>query len=161
MYGRRALTRLESALFAAIAGVLIAVLLDQLFDYLELAERAMVEVTLSNVQSGLNVRLAHDLLTGRATDLAAWRKNNPLTLARAIPTHYLGESYRPRLDEVDPPAWLFDTATTELIYVPRHARSLKTADGSGVLRFHLVPGQDVGAIGVRIAAAQPYFWGPE
>lgn len=157
-YGRRRLTRLEAVLFAALVSVLIAVLLDRLYDYFELAERATVEVTLANLQSSLNVRLAQDLMTGRARDLAQWRRESPFTLARTIPSNYLGEFAQPRLDEVDPPAWLFDRGAAELVYVPRHARLLRTADGSGVLRFRLVPEPAQGAIGVRIAAAQPYEW---
>ena len=157
-YGRRRLTRLEAVLFAAVVGVFIAVLLDRLYDYFELAERASVEVTLASLQSGLNVRLAQDLMTGRARDLGRWRRKNPFTITRTTPVNYLGEIAQPRLDEVDPPAWLFDPSAAELVYVPRHARSLRTADGSGVLRFRLVPGQAQGAIGVGIAAAQPYEW---
>jgi len=157
-YGRRRLTRLEAVLFAAVVGVFIAVLLDRLYDYFELAERASVEVTLASLQSGLNVRLAQDLMTGRARDLGRWRRKNPFTITRTTPVNYLGEIAQPRLDEVDPPAWLFDPGAAELVYVPRHARSLRTADGSGVLRFRLVPRQAQGAIGVGIAAAQPYEW---
>jgi len=157
-YGRRRLTRLEAVLFAAVVGVFIAVLLDRLYDYFELAERASVEVTLANLQSGLNVRLAQDLMTGRARDLGRWRRKNPFTITRTTPVNYLGEIAQPRLDEVDPPAWLFDPGAAELVYVPRHARSLRTADGSGVLRFRLVPRQAQGAIGVGIAAAQQYEW---
>ncbi len=157
-YGRRRLTRLEAVLFAAVVGVFIAVLLDRLYDYFELAERTTVEVTLANLQSSLNVRLAQDLMTGRARDLGQWRRKNPFTLTRTTPNNYLGEFARPRLDQVDPPAWLFDRGAAELVYVPRRARLLRTADGSGVLRFRLVPVQAQGAIGVRIAAVQTYEW---
>jgi hypothetical protein len=63
MFGRRPLTRLEIGLYVAIAAIVATLLLDQLLDAMEIAERSAMEETVSRVNSALNLRLAYEMLT--------------------------------------------------------------------------------------------------
>ena len=59
----------QSALYVAIVGVLAAVLLERLLTYAEAAEKAAMEVTISNLQGALYARLAYHALRGEAASI--------------------------------------------------------------------------------------------
>jgi general secretion pathway protein G len=161
LYGRRPLSRLESALYAAIAAILAAVLLDRLYIYFEIAEQAATQVTLVNLQAGLNTRLAYDVMRGEAKDLAKWRARNPFELAGMRPANFLGELDAPDLASQERGNWLFDRSAGQLVYLPKQSRSLSVADPDQALRFRLQvsggPGAAYRAIMVPVA---PYKWEP-
>lgn len=155
---RRRLTNLETALYALIVAVLAGVLLDSLVDHAELAERAYVELTLTRIQEGVNIRQAQALLTGKAPDPALWASGNPFALAGMTPVNFRGEYERPEASLLDRGEWLFDRGRAELVYRPRLARYLETPDPDGVLRFRLA-GQGVsGGVGLHPVPVRPYKW---
>jgi general secretion pathway protein G len=134
VYWHRRLTRLEAAISATLLAVFLAVFLERVLYYLELAERTVVVLTVSNVNSALNVRRAYDMLGGQAMND---RVRNPFELAGMSPDNFLGEIDSPSLATLERGQWVFDRTRRELIYLPRLHRGLETTDPDGAIRFKL------------------------
>jgi general secretion pathway protein G len=131
---RRRLTRLEAAISAAVVGVLLAVFLERILYYMELAERTVMVLTVSNVNSALSVRSAFGVLAGRAT---TDKLSNPFDLAGMSPGNFVGELDSPNLATLERGQWVFDRIRRELIYLPRLRRGLALSDPEGAIRFRL------------------------
>lgn len=153
MYGRRRLTRLEAGLYAAIAGIVITFFAWQALDYMEIAERAAVNATLHNVAAGLNARLAQDLMR-RGRIEPDWVGRNPFELARVRAPNYVGAVET--VEAVPSASWAFDLSRGELVYVPRLASRLRTADLGRALRFRLV--RSANGVSYEVRPATPYRW---
>jgi hypothetical protein len=151
----RPLTRLETGAYAAIVAVLIAVFFDRMLDQFEFAERVAMEVTVSHVNSGVNIRLAYDRLRGVAA-ASDWSERNPFELARMSPPNFLGERSSARLGAVARGSWIYDGRRAELVYLPRWKRSLRTRDPDGALRFRLQPPVQGGAF--MLVPTSKYDW---
>ena len=156
MYGRRRLTRLEIGIYAAGTAVLVAVFANVLLDYMELAEKTSVHVTLHVVSSALDRRAATDILRGRPEAPGAWSGRNPFELAGAAPASFAGELGERTLASLERPCWTFDGRSGELIYLPRLRRGLQTADPDGVLRFRLTARPTGG--GYWLVSTSSYEW---
>ena len=150
----RPLSRLELGASAAIIALLIAAFMDRMLDQMEFAERTAMELTVSHVNSALNVRLAYEQLRGGAAD-SEWAGRNPFELARMAPPNFLGERSTPRLEFLERGSWVYDRGRRELIYLPRLKRSLQTSDPSSALRFRLKAGATGGFM---LAPTSKYTW---
>lgn len=155
----RPIRRLEAALYAAIAAMLAAVLLERALAYFALAERAAVQATLFNTQSALYLRLAQDRLGGTLSRERHWEGKNPFELANMEVRNYAGE----REDAQAAAAagagqWVFDRRLGELVYNPRYRRGLEISGGGELLRFRLVVPAD--GRPPRLEAVQPWRWDP-
>jgi len=159
VYWRRPLSRLEVAVYAAVAAVLAFVLLDRLLVYFEHAERAAFEVTLLRAQSAMQTRLAYDILRGQATDVAEWHTRNPFELARIKLGNFAGDFDPPGPLELPPGAWAYDRGRRELVYAPRFRRGLALEGGGDTLRFRLELGE-AGRWMPRLLPVVPYRWEP-
>lgn len=155
MYLRRPLTRLEIGLYALIVAIAAAMLLDRLLAAMELAERAAMEQTVTRVNAALNVRIAYLMLDGQLVHVQAALKRNPFELVKGAPPNFRGEGETADLARLDGGSWFFDRERAELVYKPRLKRNLATADGSEMVRFHLVA-----APGTRyvLVPAYKYDW---
>jgi hypothetical protein len=158
MYGRRRLTRLESAIYAAVGAILITFFADRALGYMELAEKAAMHTTLNVLASGINARLAAEMLQGPAPTPAAWSGRNPFELAGTAAPSFVGDLGLRELASLERPAWTFDAQHGELVYLPRLHRALTTADPAGALRFRLVP--HAGGLGYRLVSTSGYNWDP-
>ena len=134
MYWQRRLTRLEAGISAALIAVFLAVFLERVLYYMELAERTVMVLTVNNVNSALNVRRAYGMLGGQAMND---RVHNPFALAGMSPANFLGEIDSSSLSTLERGQWVFDRTRGELIYLPRLHRGLETADPDGAIRFRL------------------------
>jgi hypothetical protein len=155
MYWRRPLTRLEMALYAAVVAVVLALFLERLLTYMELAERTVMEITVSRVNSALDVRRAYDMLAARAASDPASLSRNPFELAGMSPGNFHGEMDSPSLADLERGNWVFDRARRELIYLPRLRRGLDTADPDGAIHFKLEPRPDAS---YRLVPTPKYAW---
>src|SRR5258707_697484 len=124
-YGRRRLTRLELGLCSVIIGIALAVLLDRLYDAMEVAERSAMEGTVMRINKAITLRLTHEVLTGRSTDAPAALTRNPFDIARAMPPNYAGEVLAPNLAAIERGVWIYDLLKRELVYLPRLRRGLE------------------------------------
>ena len=155
MYGRRKLTRVELAVYAVIIAAAFVAFASYVLDYMEMAEKAAMEMTVSNVSSALNVYYATQVMTGAQTESANWTKRNPFELAHTFPPGYLGELGQRDTATVARPAWLFDAANAELLYLPRLHSHLSSAL-PGELRFRLR--HRGSGFGFMLVPAAPYEW---
>jgi hypothetical protein len=155
LYWRRRLTRLEVALYAALLAIAAAIFLERLLHYMELAERAAMEVTVSRVNSAISIGLAYRYLAGRPVEVAAALQQNPFELANMSLTNFHGEFDHPSLANFERGYWLFDRSGQELIYLPRLRRGLRTDDPDGALRFRLA--QRTGSTYMLVLTSQ-YSW---
>lgn len=137
IYWRRPLTRLELALYAGLVGIAVMFLASRLLDYLELAERASMEMTVARVNSAINVHLAYEMLGGRLIYAEPALRRNPFELAKMAQSNYVGELESGDLSKVERGNWVFDRQQTELVYLPRLRSGLRSPE-DGAIRFHLV-----------------------
>ena len=153
MYWQRRLTRLELAVYAGLIGIALAVFADRLLDTLEIAERAAMDVTVSRVNSAINIQLAADRFGGRLPRIAEALERNPFEVARMSPGNFLGEFDAPQLDGLERGTWIFDRSSRELIYLPKLHRGLEAAEPA--VRFRLERrGNELFAL----VPAAPYMW---
>lgn len=156
IYGGRPLSRLEAGLYGGIAAILIVVVAERLLDYMALAERTAVEVTVNQVISAANTRLAYATLRGEALNPEAWNQHSPFALAGLSPVNFVGELDSAQAGTLARGSWAFDRERAELVYQPRLGLGLHTSDPHGALRFRggLVPG----AVAYRLVPVAPYRW---
>ncbi|HYX45982.1 MAG TPA: hypothetical protein VE820_04070 [Sphingomicrobium sp.] len=155
MYGRRRLTRVEIAAYAVLIAAALVVFSKFVLDYMEMAERTAMEMTVSNVTSALNIYFATHVMAGEQPASGDWTKKNPFELAHTFPAGYLGELGQRDPAMVERPAWFFDAANAELLYLPRLHGHLSSAR-EGELRFRLQPRGS--GFGFVLVPASPYEW---
>jgi hypothetical protein len=136
LYWRRRLTRLEVGLYAAIVGVLIAVFLERMLVYMELAERTAMIVTVNNVNSALNIQRALALLDGKPEKQL---HRNPFDVASVrVPNRHPDMPDREKIAQLERGFWVYDESRRELVYLPNLHRRLHTDDPQGTVPFRLL-----------------------
>lgn len=152
VYWRRRLTRLEVGLYAAIVGVLIAVFLERMLVYMELAERTAMIVTVNNVNSALHIQRALALLEGRSEKQS---QRNPLDLAKVrVTNRHPDAPDREKIAQLERGYWVYDQSRRELVYLPSLHRRLQTEDVQGTVPFRLLSDP----MGPLLVPAVHYTW---
>lgn len=152
MYWQRRLTRLEAGISGAAVAIFLAVFLERVLYHLELAERTVMILTVSNLNTALNVRRAYGILGGQRVED---QSRNPFELAGMSPANFLGEIDSPGLTTLERGQWVFDRTRRELIYLPRLRRALVIADPEGAIRFRL---ESRGGGVAVLAPTSEYSW---
>jgi hypothetical protein len=156
---------LQSALYVAIVGVLAAVLLERLLTYAEAAEKAAMEVTISNLQGALYAKLAYHALRGEAASIESLPRQSPFAAAGARASNYLGEfDGAPSIPDQSG-KWYFDRLRGELVYRPNLARHFSFGAAEEPepvirLRMELTGGGGTIYHGVSLRPVVPYRWEP-
>lgn len=159
IYWRRRLTRLEVALYAAVAAALVTVFLERALLTMEVAERTAMEMTVNNVNSALNVQIAVAMLQGHPVDRRQILQRNPFEVARMnVPNAHPDITLTDDLSGLERGYWVFDRSRKELIYLPQLHRGLHTNDPQAAIRFHLEAGQGLSFV---LAPIDRYRWGYE
>lgn len=154
IYWRRPLTRLELAIYAGLVGIAAVFLAGRMLDYLELAERSAMEMTVARVNSAINVQLASEMLGGHLIYVKPALRRNPFELAKMHQSNYLGELDDPDFSTLERGNWVFDRRRAELVYLPRMQNGLKTP-ADGAIRFQLVRR---GAFTYMLVPTSDYVW---
>ncbi len=168
---KRDLSRLELAVTAAVAAVVVGILLTKLSGLMVEVERAAFTVRLNNLRSALMMEIA-SRMTGEARDsIAQLDGQNPMAILGLDPADYLGA-----LNEVDPAsiqrgAWYFDVREGVLVYRVKNDKYFETdLPGAKRARFAIrLDFVDVNANGVydpasdrvygaRLRPIEPYAW---
>jgi len=156
---------LQSALYVAIAGVIAAMLVERLLTYAEIAEKASMEATVSQLNTALYAHLAYLALRGEYEAIEAMRGTSPFASADVRSAAYLGE-----IDNLPPDAergkWYFDRSTRELVYLPRFKRHLANIDdrqATGAARFviDLRQSSKHAYTGAALRPTGAWVWEPE
>lgn len=155
MYGRRRLTKVEMAVYAFVVAAVVAVFSTYVLTFMEMAEKASMETTVANVTAAINVRYAMLVMDGHQAKASAWVTANPFELAETYPPNYRGALGNPEAAELDRPAWVFDAARSEIVYLPRLYSHLDDGEMDEV-RFRLK--RHPSAFGFLLAPTSPYKW---
>ena len=116
---------LQSALYVAIAGVLAAVLLERLLTYAEAAEKAAMEVTISNLQGALYSKFAYHAWAASLRLEAL--PGEPFAVAGSRSPNYLASSTAPHRSR--PLRKWYSTVARELVTAPNLARYFSSVAG--------------------------------
>ena len=157
---------LQSALYVAIAGVIAVMLVERLLAYAEVAEKAAMEATVSQLNSALYARLAYLALRGEYEAIEELPDKSPFATAEAGSAAYLGEFDDAPPGGVERGKWYFDHGRRELVYSPRFRRYLFSVDEGqalGSVRFVLEVRKSSNHAyrGVALRPAGVWRWEPE
>lgn len=158
---QRGLTIFEFSVVLAVIGAIAAIGLQRYIELQELAEKAQVEATLRNIQSGLAQEMARRIIAGQDGQVDDMVGSNPVRWLARPPERYQGESIGVA-QELPPGAWRFDLERKELHYQPNFSRNLYLEGGTKSLRWQVrrpkinEPRPFLAPVGVMAVA--PYQW---
>lgn len=124
---QRGASLLEFAVTVAVIGILMGLLLQRIWYYQGEAEKAAVEITVANVRTALEIKVAEAKLPGRSSDLTFLTEENPFNLLKNKPVNYSGELFRPSDKDIGDGNWCFDRADKSLIYLLNNRNSFVDA----------------------------------
>ena len=159
------LTKLELSVVVAVIALAWIAAFDRLRDLQEMGEKTAVEMTVSNIRSGLRFEMAERIMSGREGSIGELADSNPVRWLDKLPEAYLGEF--PMVPPSFPPgSWYFDTGHKELHYRPALGRYLECeqcerVQGNATLVWHItLAGNPMFGRGdtVRVVAVAPYRW---
>lgn len=154
---------LEFAMAAAFIGVASLFLIDAMSDLQEEAERLTVETTVRNMNSGLFLRQAELMISGRERELPKLALGNPVEWLEAPPPGYSGERGCADSGPSAAGEWCWNAAARRLHYRPRRTDSLKVEGGRPILTWRVHAPADPSAIrpgSMRVVAERSYDWRP-
>jgi hypothetical protein len=158
---------LQGAAVFVVVGALAVGLLRALNDALERAERQVVELTLRNMRTGMQLAMGEAMMRQREGEIAAWAGSNPMRWLDSPPEGYRGECTAGESRDLSGGQWCFDRVGRQLVYRPRASDHLRVlAAGAALrcnqLRWHVARAPESAAsggfIGLRIEAATPCQW---
>lgn len=157
---------LELAVAGTLIGIIAAVFLSYMLRYQEVAEKTVMEATVINMRTGLNLRMAELMVQDKMHEMDAVARENPINWLAGPPPNYLGQLDNPVPEKLARGSWYFDNSHQQLVYLPDRSRHLKPApDGEKLIRFRVTaqisPGRN-GAPprveGVTLSPVIPYDW---
>lgn len=124
---QRGASLLEFAVTVTVICILMGLLLQRIWYYQDQAERTAVEMTVANVRTALEIKVAERNLPGRNIDLTVLAEENPFNLLKHKPANYTGELFHPSDKEIGEGKWCFDRADKSLIYLLNNRNSFVDA----------------------------------
>lgn len=126
---QRGFTLLELVVVAFIFAMLLGVYFRSIRYYQEMAEQAMVSLTLSNIRTGMAHEWAERINKGRGRDkVDDLIGANPVRWLENPPASYFGEIKSAHTESIDGGVWFFDSAQKELVYVVNIGSHLEMAN---------------------------------
>ena len=125
-----------------VVAILAAILLQKLDEVGEDAERLLLDMTVRNMRTGLQLAIGDAIIHGREGELVTWVGRDPTIWLGQAPAGHLGDCHGGPASLAGG-KWCFDGATRILWYRPRH-HGLVT-DGARV----------AGVLGWRVGASAP------
>ena len=130
-------------------------------DMRERLERAQVEATVRNLNSALQLEVAHRIAAGQEGSIAALAGMNPVPWLAAPPPGYLGEVALPP-SQPAPGSWYFDRSSGELAYRPVLSAHLTGAGSPPLLKWRIGRSQRPPRLlltgGLALVAVVDYEW---
>lgn len=165
----RGASRLEMLAALVLIGIVAALLLERLTRYQEYAEKAVMEATITNMRSGLRVRVAELMINGRMAQMGGLLGENPITWLAAPPPNYGGLLAQPDGGKALPGHWYFDARRRQLVYFPQHRRFFQPGvNGANEVRLQAMARAPGGGVtrsptgmveGVSLVLLRGYRWG--
>lgn len=114
---QRGASLLEFALIVVIVGILTTVLLQRIWHYQGEANEAAMRMTVANVRTALEIKVAHGKLPGGTIDLTMLAEQNPFDWLKDKPANYVGEYFSPSDADIGEGNWAFDRSDKSVIYL--------------------------------------------
>lgn len=161
-------TLFELVIVIIIVMLMMALFLDRARFYQEQAEKTAMEGIVATVQSALVLQYGQLMTRGRAADVAALARDNPINWLQKKPRNYLGEFYDVSAAKLETGNWAFDLKTRELVYLVRNGENLKM-EGRKLIRFHVLQQYEASRLpslqsaspeltGLSFEPVVPYMW---
>lgn len=125
---------LEFAVAVIVIGILSGLLLERLWYYQGEAERAALQMTVANIRTALEIKVAEAKLPGSSENLTLLTEENPLNLLKDKPANYAGELYSPSAEDIGEGNWCFDRTDKTLIYLLNYGNSFEDSQ-TKLLKF--------------------------
>jgi prepilin-type N-terminal cleavage/methylation domain-containing protein len=163
----RGFTLVELLIVISIVAIMAKMLLNRVFVYQEVVEKAAMQQVVSAVQSALVMEYGHRMASGTGTGLSSISNENPMDWLARRPPNYAGEFNNVNPAVIEAGNWVFDKGRHELIYLPNHAEYFVPAkNGVRWIRFHTRPVYEPGfrgkgikmLSGVAFSSVEPYQW---
>lgn len=129
---------LEFFIASVIISLVAVFLLERLLTYQEYAEQAAMELTVTNMRSGLRLQVADLMTQDRMNEMGALVKQNPVHWLETSPPNYLGELAPPVPKTLAQGNWYFDTTQRELVYLPHNSRLTPWREQKEAMRFQVI-----------------------
>lgn len=113
------ITLLEFSVVAAVLVMIAGSLLAALLYHEELAEAAVVQMTIRNMRSGLRYQIADRLVAGRTREMGQLVRANPLSWLESSPDGYVGTVRTDSVRSLPGGSWFYDIDRGEIGYVPK------------------------------------------
>jgi hypothetical protein len=160
--GQTGFSWIEFSVVASLLAVFAGSLLTALLYYEELAEAAVVQMTVQNIRSGLRYQIADRLVQGRSKELNQLLGENPISWLDSPPEGYSGSVRTSDVGAVQAGSWFYDVERNEVGYVPRHSMYLSLdAGGAAILRWKAEARrlEARGEVeGLMLVSLTPYRW---
>jgi prepilin-type N-terminal cleavage/methylation domain-containing protein len=159
-------TLLELVVVICIVAFGATALLDRLWRYQEMAEKAGMEYTITIVRTALTLETAHMLVRGGGKDLDRMAVANPMGWLSTLPASYIGEFDGPA--PAGSTGWYFDRVARQLVYLPKRSDYLEPMpDGGKSIRLRVQRAPANRQAGIKddpsqwtptLVLIQPYRW---
>jgi hypothetical protein len=130
------LNKFEFSVSIAVIGLLAVIAFQRYFELQELGEKAQVEATIRNIQSGLAQEMARRIIAGQDGQVEDMVGSNPVRWLAQPPERYLGE-FAASVDIPESEGWSFDRERKELQYRPTSFRNLVIVGDKCCLRWQV------------------------
>jgi general secretion pathway protein G len=157
----------QSAVLFVILGLFVIGLLSALNRAKEQAERQIVDLTIRNMRTGMQLAMGEALMRQREHEMASWVGSNPVQWLATSPAGYRGECSAEESRDLSGGEWCFERSRRELVYRPRRVEHLQGGEDKSQhqcsqlsWRVARTPGNEDsgGFIGLRLEAASSCHW---
>lgn len=158
---------MQGAVVFVVLGSVAMGLLWALGDMKERAEKQVVDLTIRNMRTGMQLAMGEALMQQREREIATWAGGNPVNWLGTPPGGYRGECSVEESRSLSGGEWCFERASRELVYRPSrvdHLRALLEVGASQCdqLRWRVarVPEKvsSGGFVGLQIEPASACQW---
>ena len=171
----RGFTLIEFYWVVALFGAFIIVFAERVMYYQESAEKAHVDLMVSQLRAAVKTRTAEYMLADRLIELPHMLQENPMKWLEALPDDYMEGDYK----DIPSGNWLYDKKVRQLIYKPSRRRYLNVEKSQSDIRWQVrlvIPWEkqtelaqslynslyknplQPGQIGVDLILLTPYKW---
>ena len=156
---------LQGAVFLVVVGALSYAIVQAVNEARDEAERLVVDLTIRNMRTGMQLAIGEAIMRQRENEIAAWAGGDPTRWLEVPPQGYRGECSVEERRNLPEGAWCFERDSRQLVYRPRNAKQLRDpGDGQACnqLAWRVVRVADGvvsgGFVGVRIEPASICRW---
>lgn len=151
---------IELSVVLAIYGVILAVLVNRLLYYQELAEKTNAEYVAVVLRSALREKMAEFVIDNREIAIPVLAEQNPVSWLVRPPASYCGEVNIDPGPEMPAGCWYYDRNGKTMTYLANNTGHF-LPDSSGRKRIHyrlVILSGGLATPGVDMQLAEPYHW---